>query len=155
MKVDTTQTESIKIAVLEHLGSPANLNLSIQQFITWRKQSNESPIATSRTFGVPFNDPNSVPPEEFHFDICGSISQDVTDNSFGIITKLIPAGRCAVIRHHGPHDQMDEKIYQFYREWLPQSGEELRDFPLYFEYLNIFPDVAEYELITDIYFPLK
>jgi AraC family transcriptional regulator len=38
---------------------------------------------------------------------------------------------------------------------LPESGEELRDFPLFFNYLNLVPDVAEHELVTDIYLPLK
>ena len=155
VKVELTERDSIKIAVLEHQGSPTLLNQSIQQFIDWRKQSNESPVATSKTLGIPYNDPNSVAPEDFRFDLCGSIEQDVAVNDYGIITKAVPAGRCAVIRHHGPHDQMDDKIYQFYREWLPQSGEELRDFPLYFEYQNFFPEVAEHELITDIYFSLK
>ncbi|MCE9679764.1 AraC family transcriptional regulator [Shewanella sp. AS1] len=155
MKIELTQRDPIKVAVLEHRGSPATLNQSIQRFIAWRKQTDESPVTTSQTLGVPFNDPNNVPPEAFHFDICGSVTQDVAPNGFGVITKIIPGGRCAVIRHQGPHDQMDDKIYQFYREWLPQSGEELRDFPLYFEYHNFFPEVAEHELVTDIYFSLK
>jgi len=38
---------------------------------------------------------------------------------------------------------------------LPSSGEELRDFPLYFHYLNLLPDTPENELMTDIYLPLK
>jgi hypothetical protein len=41
-----------------------------------------------------------------------------------------------------------------YRDWLPASGEELRDFPLYFHYLNLVHEVAVHELLTDIYLPL-
>ncbi len=41
------------------------------------------------------------------------------------------------------------------RKWLPQSGEELRDYPLFFHYLNLFPDVTEHELEPDIYLPLN
>ena len=154
VQIKLTQRDDIQVAVLEHQGSPASLNDSIQQFISWRKQSGESPVASSLTLGVPFNDPNTVEPEAFRFDICGSVASEVKANDFGVITKTIPGGRCAVIRHQGPHDQMDDKIYQFYRNWLPESGEELRDFPLYFEYHNFFPEVAEHELITDIYFSL-
>ncbi|OEG73463.1 AraC family transcriptional regulator [Shewanella colwelliana] len=155
VQVNISQTSNIKVAALEHQGSPASLNQSIQQFITWRKQSGESPLDSSQTLGIPLNDPNTVTPDAFRFDICGSVNQDVAANDFGVITKIIPGGRCAVIRHHGSHDQMDAKIYQFYREWLPDSGEELRDFPLYFEYHNFFPEVAEHELVTDIYFALS
>jgi len=50
---------------------------------------------------------------------------------------------------------MDEKIYYLYGQWLPESGEELRDSPFFFHYINLFPQVAEHELITDIYLPLK
>ena len=31
----------------------------------------------------------------------------------------------------------------------------LRDFPLFFHYLNLKPETTEHELITDIYLPLK
>ncbi|MBL4828973.1 MAG: AraC family transcriptional regulator [Aliivibrio sp.] len=143
------------VAVLEHQGSPQSLNNSIQTFIEWRKQSTESPVATSQTFGIPYNDPNNVAADEFRFDICGSIDDELQDNQYGVIAKSIPEGRFAKIRHLGSHDKMDAKIYTFYREWLPKSGEELSDFPLFFHYINFFPEVAEHELITDIYFALK
>jgi AraC family transcriptional regulator len=42
-----------------------------------------------------------------------------------------------------------------YRDWLPASGEELRDFPMYFHYLNFVHQVAVHELLTDIYLPLN
>lgn len=155
VNVELINREAIKIAVFEHRGHPQTLNHSIQQFIEWRKQTQESPITSSQTFGVPFNDPNTVDPELFHFDICGSVTEDVNPNEHGVVTKSLPGGRFAKIRHLGSHAQMDEKIYQFYRDWLPESGEELNDFPLFFHYINFFPEVSESELITDIYFAIK
>ncbi|GIU03459.1 AraC family transcriptional regulator [Shewanella sp. c952] len=155
VKVELTTRTATMVAVFEHHGAPSNLNNSIQKFITWRKASQESPIASSETIGIPYNDPNSVPAEQFHFDICGSVAREVQANAEGVITKTIPGGRFAKIRHLGSHQQMDDKIYQFYREWLPASGETLNDFPLFFHYINLFPEVAESELITDIYFALK
>ncbi|MDK3166032.1 GyrI-like domain-containing protein [Aeromonas caviae] len=41
-----------------------------------------------------------------------------------------------------------------YRDWLPASGEELRDFPLFFHYHNFVHEVPTHELVTDIYLPL-
>jgi DNA gyrase inhibitor GyrI len=52
-------------------------------------------------------------------------------------------------------DRVAESIYPLYREWLPQSGEALRDCPLFFDYVNLSPEVPENALITDIYLPLK
>ena len=76
-------------------------------------------------------------------------------NPQGVITKTIPGGRCAVVRHLGSRDRVAESIYPLYREWLPQSGEALRDFPLFFDYVNLSPEAPESALITDIYLPLK
>ena len=41
------------------------------------------------------------------------------------------------------------------RDWLPASGEERRDFPIYCKRVTIYPDVSEREVITDLYLPLK
>ena len=72
-----------------------------------------------------------------------------------MITKYSPGGRCARVRHNGSHTRIGESIYPLYRNWLPESGEELRDIPLYFHYLNLMPETPEHELVTDIYLPLK
>jgi AraC family transcriptional regulator len=155
MTIQITEFNETKVAVLEHRGAVELLNDSISLFIEWRKQSKLSPVATSKTYGVAYDDPKATEPENFRFDICGSIKTDVPSNPQGVITSVIPAGRCALLRHCGSHDDMDAKVYHLYGKWLPTSGEELRDFPCFFHYLNFFPEVPEHELITDIYLPLK
>lgn len=147
--------EETKVAALEHRGAADLLNDSISRFIEWRKQSKLSPVATSNTYGIAYDDPKSTLPEKFRYDICGSVNTDVPANPQGVITKVIPGGRCAVLRHCGSHDTMDETVYHLYGNWLPTSGEDLRDFPCFFQFLNFFPEVPEHELITDIYLPLK
>ncbi|MES9939878.1 MAG: AraC family transcriptional regulator [Candidatus Thiodiazotropha sp. 6PLUC2] len=155
VEVDIIDFEETRIAVLEHHGSPDRILESVQIFIAWRKESALSPIATSRTFGIPYSDPNNTPAEQFQFDICGEASADIPANAQGVTTKRIPAGRCAKVRHIGSTDRIDESIYPLYRDWLPESGEELRDFPPFFHYLKRVPDVPEHEQITDIYLPLE
>lgn len=59
------------------------------------------------------------------------------------------------MRHLGSRDRIADSVYYLYRDWLPDSGEELRDFPLFFHYLNLVPFVAEHELVTDIHLPLR
>ncbi|KST65975.1 AraC family transcriptional regulator [Mastigocoleus testarum] len=143
-----------KVAVLEHHGSPQLLGNSIQKFIEWRKQNQISP-KTSKTFNVIYNDPKTTEPEKFHFDICASVRSGVKDNKFGVITKVIPAGRCAVLRHVGTDENLGESVNYLYKQWLPLSGEELRGFPLFVERVSFFPDVPEHEAIADIYLPLR
>lgn len=147
--------DETKIAVLEHRGPPELLNDSVSIFIKWRKESQLSPVASSKTYGIAYDDPKTTEPEKFRFDLCGSVKTEVPPNPQGVITKYIPGGRCAFIRHLGSYEAMDEKVYYLYGKWLPTSGEELRDFPCFLHYINLFPEVPEHELITDIYLPLK
>ncbi|HKJ84305.1 MAG TPA: GyrI-like domain-containing protein [Mariprofundaceae bacterium] len=108
-----------------------------------------------RTFGLVYEDPACVEPEKFRFDICGEVDARVPYNPQKVKNGVIPGGRCAMVRHRGPHERIDEKVYYLYRDWLPASGKELRDANLFFHYLNLRTEVADYELMTDIYLPLK
>jgi AraC family transcriptional regulator len=155
MEVKVVDFAETMIAVLEHQGPPELIFESVQTFIDWRKSSGLSPIASSRTFGIPYSDPADTAPEAFRFDVCGEVDAEVPENRQGVITRRIPAGRCAVVRHHGSTDRISDSVYYLYREWLPQSGEELRDFPLFFHYVKRIPDTPEHEQVTDVYLPLK
>jgi AraC family transcriptional regulator len=155
MEVRIIDFKETMVAVLEHRGAPDLLFDSVRKFIDWRKQSGLSPIVSSRTFGVVYSDPETTPAEAFRFDICGEVDAPVAQNPQGVVTRHIPAGRCATLRHYGSTDRIDESAYYLYRDWLPQSGEELRDYPLFFHYIKKLPDVAEHEQVTDVYLPLK
>ncbi len=150
--VDFPQT---RIAALEHLGPASRLPDSVQHFIDWRKATGLSPIENKRTFGIAYSNPDTTPPEEFRFDICGEVDAPVPENPQGVQNKCIPAGRCAVVRHFGTPDRIGETVYPLYRDWLPESGEELRDFPLFFQYLSIYPETPEDAWQTDVFLPLK
>ncbi len=154
MEVNIVDFAETLVAVKEHHGPPASILDSVAQFIAWRKQSGRSPVASRRTFGIPYSDPETTAAEDFRFDICGEVEAPVPENPQGVVTKCIPGGRCACVRHPGSTDLIAESVYPLYRDWLPGSGEELRDFPLLFHYVKRVPEVAEHEQITDIYLPL-
>ncbi len=154
MEIRIVEFEETEVAVLEHLGTPASINDSVQSFIAWRVESGLSPNATSKTFGVPYSDPEKTKPEEFRFDICGSILEPVPANPQGVVTKTIPGGRCAVVRHQGSTDAIGTTVRSLYAEWLPQSGETLRDYPVFFHYIDRMPVVEEHLQLTDVYLPL-
>lgn len=155
MNVTITNFEETKVAVLEHHGSPQSLNASVARFIEWRRESGLSPVASSGTFGVPYSDPEQGSPEQWHFDICGAVTKDVPDNPQGVVTKTIPGGRCATVEHRGSTDAIGATVRRLYAEWLPSSGEQLRDFPCFFEYVERMPAVAEHEQRTLVRLPLR
>jgi len=155
MTPDIKKTDSIRVAVLEHRGPPESVLSTVGRFIEWRKQCDASPIANSRTFGIPYDDPETVDPEAFRFDVCGELTGPFGENDFGVIEKVIPGGRVAVVRHLGSYHTLGATVRKMYSHWLPSSGEELRDFPRYFEYVSRMPHVKEHEQVTDVYLPLK
>jgi AraC family transcriptional regulator len=68
---------------------------------------------------------------------------------------VIPGGRCAVVRVIGRADNLEAPALHLYRDWLPDSGEEPRDFPLFCQRVRFFPEVAERDAITDLFLPLR
>jgi AraC family transcriptional regulator len=142
-----------RVAKLEHRGNVLRLGDSIRKFIEWRK-ANKLPPQTSATFNIFHNDPDETPPEEFRFDLCAATERDIAPNDAGVQEFRIPAGRCALLRHIGSGDQLSRSILHLYAHWLPKSGEELRDFPLFVQRVKFFPDVPDSEAVTDIYLPL-
>jgi AraC family transcriptional regulator len=154
MQVKIVDFADTRVAALEHRGPPGLVNQSVRKFIDWRIQSGQSPVESSRTFGIPRGNPDTVPEAEFRFDICGEIDERVASNAYGVRELVIPGGRCKVVRHTGSTDHIGETIYPIYRDWLPSSGEELRDQPLFFQYLSVYPETPLAQWQTDIYIPL-
>jgi AraC family transcriptional regulator len=148
------EVEETRIAVLEHRGDPALIGDTIRRFIVWRREAGVPPKA-SATFNILYDDPDNTPPEAFRLDLCAATGRDVPPSRAGIVMKSIPAGRCAVLRHTGSEESFGDAIRYLYAVWLPQSGEELRDVPLYCQRVTFFPDVPEHEAVTDIFLPLK
>ncbi|PNG35634.1 AraC family transcriptional regulator [Pseudomonas protegens] len=155
MQVRIVDFADIRVAALEHCGPAELVNESVRRFIDWRMQSGQSPVASSRSFGIPFNNPDTTAPQEFRFAICGEIHEAVVANEAGIGQMQIAGGRYAVVRHVGSPDHIGESVYPIYRDWLPGSGEELRDQPMFFEYLSIYPQTPLEQWLTDIYVPLQ
>ncbi|PVX84968.1 AraC family transcriptional regulator [Paraburkholderia unamae] len=154
MQVQIVDFVETRVAALGHHGPIGLINESVRKFIDWRKQSGQSPLPASRTFGIPRSNPDTTPGDEFRFDICGEIEEPVRPNAWNVHELVIPGGRCAVVRHTGSTDHVGETIYPIYRDWLPGSGEELRDHPLFFHYLSISPETPQEQWQTDIYIPL-
>lgn len=155
MEVKIVDFDTTQVAVLEHRKSPERIDDTVNQFIEWRKQSQLSPVASSQTYGIVYDNPDTTEPDQFRFDLCGSVDSDVPENPQQVKNGEIPGGRCAVLRHNGNIKKIAEKVYYLYGNWLPESGEELRDYPCFFHYLTLPSQVPEDEHVTDIYLPLK
>jgi len=142
------------VAVLRHVGDPATLGDTIRDFIAWRRAAGLPP-RLSATFNIMHSDPDSAAPGDYRIDLCAATSHPVAANECGVEAGLIPGGRCATIRVIGPSENMRAGATFLYADWLPRSGEVLRDFPMFVQRVRLFPDVAEHEAVTDIFVPIQ
>jgi AraC family transcriptional regulator len=161
-QVEIVEVPALPLAVMSHRGAPQLLGQTIRHFIAWRR-ANQLPPDRSRTFNLLYDDPSQVSADEHRFDLACSLAHWPADRPLPATTAEAPAvfrltlaaGRCARLRHYGSDDQIGQAVQYLYQQWLAQSGQQLGDFPLFFERVKFFPDVSESEMITDIYLPLR
>ena len=143
-----------RVAIMEHRGDPATLGATIRRFIAWR-QAAGLPPRVSPTFNVWRSEPRPASPADYSVDLCAGTDRPVETLGDDVRVGEIPGGRCAVLRVVGNTDNLEPAALFLYRDWLPASGEETRDFPLYCQRLSFFPEVPEHEAVAELYLPLK
>jgi AraC family transcriptional regulator len=109
-----------------------------------------------RSFGISHDNPDVTEPGMIRYDAGLDLpaSIDISAET-GLRRHRIPAGRYAVFRHNGAYEKFVEAYHYIFHQWLPASGEKLRDEPPFDNYLNRDPRKTKPEnLKTDIYIPL-
>lgn len=110
--------------------------------------------------GVPSGVPRRLPIMAWTFvsgptDRCVGTDRPIEANGERIKAGEIPGGRCAVLRVVGNTGNLEPAALYLHRDWLPASGEEARDFPIYCQRLSFFPEVPEHEAVAELFLPLK
>jgi AraC family transcriptional regulator len=68
--------------------------------------------------------------------------------------RRLAGGRYACTTHVGPYEALGDVWARFMGEWLPSSGQRMRDTVSYEIYRNTPADVPRDKLGTDLYIPL-
>jgi AraC family transcriptional regulator len=152
--VTIRDVQPTKVAIVEHRGSPETLGDTIRRFIAWRRAAGLHP-RTNPTFTVWHSEGRPAQQDEYSIDLCVGTDQPIEANDEAIKAGEIPGGRCAVLRVVGYTDNLEPAALYLYRDWLPASGEEARDFPIHCQRMSLFPEVPEHETIADVFLPLK
>ena len=142
------------VAVMAHQGDPERVYETVQRFISWRRAAGLG-RNFSATYTVFHSDPHTTPPSELRLDLCAATERPIDANTHGVEPGVIPGGRCAVLRVIGGSENLEAPALFLYRDWLPSSGEEARDFPMFCQRVSFYPDVPERETITDLFLPIK
>ena len=153
MDVQIVVFPETKVAAVEHFGPPDLEHDTARKLVAWKIEQRLLDPVKHRNYGIHYTDLRKTNPSEHHVDFCISIEHEVDPNSFGVVNKVIPRRRCALARDIGSRYNNQAAVY-LYDQWLPRSGETLGNFPIFFHYVNVGPNVKEEEMITDVYLPL-
>jgi AraC family transcriptional regulator len=143
----------MKVLAVDHTGSYMQIGKAFETLYGWLGSRNLLK-PDMRSVGIYYDDPTAVAEEQLR-----SAAGIIVDESFSVESPLkyaeISEGTYAVLRHTGPYADMRAAYLWLYGEWLPKSGKEAADAPIFEEYPNNPRNTPPTELITDIYLPLK
>jgi AraC family transcriptional regulator len=143
------------VAIMEHRGDRATIGATRERFMAWRKAAGLSP-ETSPTFMIFRSELCPANPADYSMDLCIGTDQPIAADDEQMKAGVIPGGRCAVLRYPGNTNNLEPAALYLYRDWLPTSGEEAGDFPMYSRrQLSLIPEVSAHEVIVELFLPLK
>ncbi|ANW23290.1 AraC family transcriptional regulator [Vibrio coralliilyticus] len=153
LSIDIVKFDEIKVATIKHCGPLHLIGNTIKRLNDWGEENNVD-IENSRIFNV--IDDYSIPPysENYTCKICVSTGIDIHENSYGVFGSIISEGNCAVTRHIGPDDGIGQSLRFLYSHWLKNDLGSLRESPVFFERIKLYPNVNDVDVITDIYLPV-
>lgn len=140
------------VALRREGGAYVALNALFQQVWDWADAAGRLDALTG-VYGVPLDDPASMPEAALRYDACLAVGEAAPPAPLRRLE--LPAGSHAMIRHVGGYDAVPALSQRLVGEWLPRSGREPADAPLYHHFIGDPDGVPAAELVTEILLPLK
>lgn len=152
MNVEIKQMPEFRVATVRHIGPYMHIS---EAFSRLGEAVGRAGLfgPDSQMIGLFHDDPETTPAAELRSDAALSVAPDVTIPE-GLGEAKIPAGRYACARHVGPYEGLPDSWSRLMGEWLPQSGERVKDSAAYEIYRNTPQEVKHEELVTELYLPL-
>jgi AraC family transcriptional regulator len=116
-----------------------------------------------RCLGIYYNDPFAAIERDLRSMACVVPSEvvikkltlaDPVQKIHKIQTIQIIGGRYAVLHFHGPYASMHAAYKWLFGYWLPKSGFQAADAPVFEDYLNNPRETTPTDLLTNIYLPI-
>lgn len=154
LTVDIKTVESQTCLGVAHQGAYMEIGTAFEKLFYWLGH-NKLVDDRTRSYGIYFDDPCSVAPEQLRSAACATVSEVSIETPESIKRYEIAGGDYAVLCHVGPYAELESAYEWLYGHWLPESGREPANQPVFEEYVNDPRQVAPKDLITHIYLPLK
>jgi AraC family transcriptional regulator len=153
LKVTIEQRGEIIVVALRREGiAYTDLNATFGQVWAWAESADTLKHLTG-IYGLPLDDPVSVPEDELRYDACLALGVASAPEPFRVLR--LPAGEYACLRHLGSYDGLEAATQYVAGEWLLTSGREPAHFPISHNFLNDPDQTPVDELMTDILLLLK
>ena len=143
----------IRCASIAHSGGYMQIDHAMGRLFT-ALEARAIMAPDQRMLAIFYDDPELVPVQELRSRACCPVS-DTIALAPPIEEAVVRGGLYARLRYHGPYADMKGAYRWLLGIWLPQSGYEPDDAPVFEAYLNTPQQVAPTELITDIHVPLR
>lgn len=141
------------VAFIRHVGPYMEVGPTFNRLMPWAGRKGLLGPGTT-VLGVCHDDPEVTPADKIRYDCCVTVPEHVKpEGEVGVQT--LAGGPYAILRHIGPYERLGESYRWLYGNWLPSSGRELRNAPVYEVYHNAPQQTPPEKLITDIHLPLE
>ena len=153
--VEIRDVPEMSLVTIDHHGSFMQIGEAFDRLFGWLAVR-DLIEPNVRLIGVYHTDPDAFAENDL-FSKAGALldqTESITIEA-PIERTVVEAGRYACLRYKGPYADMKSAYLWLFGKWLPQSGEEVREGPVFEEYLNNPRETAPTELLTEIYMPLE
>jgi AraC family transcriptional regulator len=142
-----------RCAGIDHKGPYMQIDHAMGKLFAELARRSQLPAQPSM-IGVFFDDPELGSEPALRSRACMPVSDDVAIDA-PLVETVLRGGSYAKLSYKGPYADMRGAYHWLLGVWLPASGLEPDDAPVWEAYLNDPRDVHPTELRTDIHLPLK
>jgi AraC family transcriptional regulator len=152
LKVEIERRDEILVVALRREGKAyTDLNATFGQVWSWA-EATDLLKRLEGIYGIPLDDSASVPLDRLRYDAC--LALGVTTAPQPLRVLALPAGDYARLRHLGSYDGLEATTQNLAGDWLPASGWEPANFPVFHHFISDPDTTPVEELVTDILLPL-
>lgn len=145
--VRVEERPELRLAVADHQGSYMDIGRAFARVVD-RMGAQGSRVA------IYDDDPDAVPEAALR-STAGVVVGPEAEAPEDLRSRVVLAGRYAVMRYTGPYSAMHAAYLRLYGQWLPASGQEPRNHPVVEEYLTDPATTPPTRAVTDILLPLR
>lgn len=108
----------------------------------------------SKFYGINWDDPAITANEKVRYDACISIEPN-SELSDAFSTKAISGGKYLCFLYKGDYQNLGLVYNQIFKECIIKMNYELREEPIFEQYINNKETTAKEDLLTEIFIPIK